>query len=76
MPYYTKQRIASDRGVTARTVDNWRARGLLPPPIKLGTAAQSRVRWTAEAVAELDRNLVALGTPSPGTYSPAQQAAA
>ena len=60
--FYTKQQIARDRGVTPRTVDNWRARGLLAAPLKLGTAAQSRVRWTEEQVGELDRNLAALGT--------------
>ncbi len=61
MTYHTKQQIARDRGVTPRTVDNWRTRGLLAPPIKLGTAAQSRVRWTDQQVADLDRNLAALG---------------
>lgn len=62
MTFYTKQQIARDRGVTPRTVDNWRARGLLAPPLKLGTAAQSRVRWTEDQVAELDRNLASLGS--------------
>jgi len=61
MTLHTKQQIARDRGVTPRTVDNWRARGFLPAPLKLGTAAQSRVRWTDQQVAELDRNLAALG---------------
>ena len=61
MDYFTKQRIADGHAVKARTVDNWVARGLLPPPIKLGTTKQARVRWTAEAVAELDRNLKTLG---------------
>ncbi len=62
MAFHTKQQIAADRKVTTRSVDNWRARGLLAAPIKLGNAPQSRVRWTDEQVAELDRKLAALGS--------------
>jgi hypothetical protein len=61
MKYHTKNSIAGDKGVTPRCVDNWRKRGLLPAPIKLGTSQQARVRWTDEQVAELDRNLAATG---------------
>jgi hypothetical protein len=68
MGHFTKQMIADGRAVKTRTVDNWRSRGLLPPPIKLGSSKQSRCRWTAEAVAELDRNLAKLGrAPEAGT---------
>ena len=55
--FYTKHDISSPRKVTDRTVDNWVERGLLAPPLKLGSSRQARVRWTAEQVAELDRNL-------------------
>jgi hypothetical protein len=65
MALHTKDDIAKARKVHQRTVDNWRARGLLPEPIKLGTAQQSRVRWTDEAVAALDRNLAALSAEPP-----------
>jgi hypothetical protein len=57
MKRYTKADIAAENGVSLRTVDNWVRRGLLPPPVKLGTAQQSRVRWDEAARAELDRNL-------------------
>ena len=57
----TKTEIAEGRKVSTRTVDNWVARGLLAEPLKLGTAQQARVRWTDAQVAELDRNLAALG---------------
>lgn len=59
MQFYTKRDIAEARRVTPRSVDNWRKAGLLPEPIKLGAHTQSRVRWTAEQVAELDRRLAA-----------------
>jgi predicted DNA-binding transcriptional regulator AlpA len=53
----TKRDIAEGRKVTTRTVDNWVERGFLPPPKKLGSSQQARVRWTQEQVAELDRKL-------------------
>jgi predicted DNA-binding transcriptional regulator AlpA len=56
----TKRQIAESKNVCERTVDIWRARGLLPQPVKLGNRVQSRVRWTDAQVAELDRNLAAL----------------
>lgn len=58
--FLTKSDIARGRRVTTRTVDNWVRRGLLPPPIKFGTAAQSRVRWSAEDVAILDARLASM----------------
>lgn len=57
MRLWTKNEIATGRSVTPRCVDNWRARGLLDQPIKLGDKPQSRVRWTDEQVANLDRRL-------------------
>ena len=57
MKLHTKKSIAEDKSVTPRCVDNWVKRGLLPPPKKLGTSQQARVRWTDEQVAQLDRNL-------------------
>ena len=57
---HTKAAIATRYGVTPRTVENWWKRGLLPAPLKLGNAAQSRVRWTDEDLETLDRNLAAL----------------
>jgi predicted DNA-binding transcriptional regulator AlpA len=57
MIYITKRQIAERFAVTTRCVDGWRARGLLPDPIKLGTADQARVRWPAEAVAQLEAKL-------------------
>jgi hypothetical protein len=56
--------------MTARTVDAWVQGGLLPPPIKLGTAMQSRVRFTSQAVAILDRNLTLLGRARPADEPP------
>jgi DNA-binding transcriptional MerR regulator len=57
MREHTKANIAADKKVSPRTVDNWVARGLLPPPRKWGTSKQARVRWTDEDLAVLDRNL-------------------
>jgi hypothetical protein len=57
MTFHTKQDIARRYAVTPRSVDNWRARGLLPEPLKLGTATQSRVRWSDADLEALDRNL-------------------
>jgi predicted DNA-binding transcriptional regulator AlpA len=57
MNFHTKKDIAAAKKVTPRCVDNWVKRGLLPPPKKLGTSMQARVRWTDEQVAQLDRNL-------------------
>ena len=65
MRLHSKQTIAADRGVTCRTVDNWRERGLLPAPIKMGITLQSRVRWTDESLATLDRNLASLANVQP-----------
>ncbi len=53
----TKRSIANRFGVTDRCVDNWRKAGKLPPPLKLGTSQQARVRWTDEAVAQLEAAL-------------------
>jgi DNA-binding transcriptional MerR regulator len=58
---FTKLQVAAERGVSTRTVDNWITRGLLRPPIKLGTQPQSRVRFSAEQLAELDERLALLG---------------
>jgi DNA-binding transcriptional MerR regulator len=57
---HTKDDIAARTRVCRRTVEHWIARGLLPKPLKFGTKKQSRVRWTDEHLAELDRNLAAL----------------
>jgi predicted DNA-binding transcriptional regulator AlpA len=62
---YSKSDIARAKGVTARTVDNWVERGLLPVPMKLGTATQSRVRWTDADIAALESNLAQLRRPTP-----------
>jgi predicted site-specific integrase-resolvase len=45
----SKNELAERLGVTPRTIDNWVERGLIDPPIKLGTAQQSRVRFPANA---------------------------
>lgn len=55
--YPTKREIAERFRVTPRTVENWVDRGLLAAPIKLGSCQQSRVRFTAEAVAEFEQRL-------------------
>lgn len=70
MKLISKQQIAADKGVTPKTIDHWVAAGLLPPPIKFGNLAQSRVRWTATAVAVLDRNLAAMGDTAPKVRRP------
>ena len=57
MNLHTKADIARAKRVSLRTVDKWRARKLLPPPLKMGTAPQSRGRWTDEHLAILARNL-------------------
>lgn len=57
MRLWTKNEIATARKVTPRCVDIWVDRKLLAAPIKLGDKQQSRVRWTDEQVAELDRRL-------------------
>jgi len=64
MQLYTKKDIATLKAVTPRCIDNWVRRGLLPAPIKLGTAQQARVRFTAEALATLERNLSGNNTSS------------
>jgi hypothetical protein len=63
MNLHTKTGIAQARKVTPRTVDNWVRRRWLSPPLKLGAAQQSRVRWTDEQVAELDRRLADMRGP-------------
>jgi hypothetical protein len=67
---FSKQTIASSHAVTPRCVDNWVTRGLLSPPLKMGTTTQGRVRWTADQVAELDRNLGLLSAPKVPNRSP------
>jgi hypothetical protein len=62
MKLFTKADIAEAKSVTPRTIDNWVASGWLPRPLKLGTAKQSRVRWTSEHVAALDRKLAEQAT--------------
>jgi predicted DNA-binding transcriptional regulator AlpA len=57
MNYVTKRQIAERFGVSLRSVDNWVARGELARPVKLGTAAQARVRWPADAVAAFEQRL-------------------
>jgi predicted DNA-binding transcriptional regulator AlpA len=47
----TKREIATAFRVSERTVDAWVAQGLLPSPIKLGTAQQARVRFPADSIA-------------------------
>jgi hypothetical protein len=64
MNLHTKADIAKAKRVSPRTVDKWRARKLLPPPLKMGTAQQSRVRWTDEHLAVLDRKLSELSAAS------------
>lgn len=51
--YTTKREIAEHFGVSTRTVDNWRASGFLPVPIKLGSEAQSRLRWPVEVLTSI-----------------------
>jgi predicted DNA-binding transcriptional regulator AlpA len=46
----TKREIATAFRVSERTIDSWVAQGLLPQPIKLGTAQQSRVRFPTNSV--------------------------
>jgi hypothetical protein len=55
--FVTKRQIAELFGVSARTVEHWVESGRLAPPIKFGSAAQARVRWPAEAVAQLEADL-------------------
>jgi hypothetical protein len=62
---YSKSDLARAKGVTPRTIDNWVERGLLPAPMKFGTAAQSRVRWTDSDIAVLESNLASLRRPAP-----------
>jgi len=62
---FKKLDVARARSVCTRTIDIWVKRGLMPPPIKLGTNPQSRVRFTAEQLAILDRNLALLGRAPP-----------
>lgn len=57
MRYFTKNELAEAARVTPRCIDNWVARGLLDPPIKLGDKPQSRVRWTEEQKVALERRL-------------------
>jgi hypothetical protein len=64
MREFTKADIAEAKKVSERTVDNWRARGLLPRPRKWGTTQQARVRWTDEDLKILDRNLGTGSEPS------------
>ena len=60
--YFSKAEIAERLRVSARTVDNYVARGLLDRPLKLGVSAQARVRWTAAAVEQLEKNLANAAT--------------
>jgi DNA-binding transcriptional MerR regulator len=62
---YTKKEIAKARNVSERTVDNWRSRGLLAKPIKMGSSVQARVRWTDAHVEELDKKLAGLNSQAP-----------
>jgi DNA-binding transcriptional MerR regulator len=64
-PFFTKNELARARKVTTRTIDKYVARGLMPPPMKLGTQPQSRVRFTPGHLEILDRNLAALGRAPP-----------
>lgn len=57
---HTAADIGSRYRVVDRTVRSWVARGLLPPPRKLGPHIQSPARWTDEDLAVLDANLAAL----------------
>lgn len=52
--FVTRGDIAQHFRVTTRAVDNWRSAGLLPEPLKLGTATQSRVRWPADVIPKLE----------------------
>ena len=60
---YSKADIARAKGVTARTIDNWVEYGLLPPPMKLGTSKQARVRWTEADIAMLEHKLASSRRP-------------
>lgn len=60
--YFSKAEIAERFGFSTRTVDNLVVRGLLAKPVKLGRFPQSRVRWPAAAVAQLERNLSSSST--------------
>ena len=55
--FFTKREVAERFRVTPRTVENWIARGMLAQPVKLGARQQSRVRFAADAVTDLERTL-------------------
>jgi predicted DNA-binding transcriptional regulator AlpA len=55
--YVTKRELAERLGVTARCIDAWVKAGRLPPPVKLGSTPQSRVRWGADQLGDLDSRL-------------------
>ncbi|HEX4268889.1 MAG TPA: hypothetical protein VHY36_13455 [Steroidobacteraceae bacterium] len=58
--FFTKAEIASLFKVDRRTVERWRARGLLPQPLKFGRTLQAPVRWSADDLVTLQRNIAAL----------------
>jgi len=51
--FFTKKEVAQKFRVTERTVDNWVDAGVIDPPIKLGVAQQSRVRFPVESIATI-----------------------
>jgi hypothetical protein len=59
----TKKELAAAFRVSERTVDSWVAQGLLPSPIKLGTAQQSRVRFPIDSVAFAQERLAQKAKP-------------
>ena len=67
----SKNDIARHFDVTPRAVDNWRANGLLPAPMKLGATPQGRVRWRAHVIADLE---AVFGGPAPKRRGAAQAA--
>jgi hypothetical protein len=71
--FHRKVDVAQRYGVTERQVDYWRAEGLLPQPIKIGTSQQAKVRWTDEHLATFEKRLAALAadfqSPTPASQS-------
>ena len=72
----SKEDLADVLGVSTRTIENWVAEGILPPPTKLG----NRVYWHPNSFyAWLDRRLsgdTATGEPLEGVATEPQSACA
>ena len=59
--YFSKRELAERLSVTVRTIDAWVQAGRLPAPVKLGDKPQSRVRWDADELGDLDTRLRGFG---------------